>query len=637
MRPFGKGYGCPRKSISFFFLFFLVYLPSTWSEKITTLNELLIKAEEQRLYDDRVWHILLHYRPTPHGVKSLIDDPKYFLSPEGKENPRAELEATLRAFFEHENTGDSHPKCRFIARYEWLKMKLNIDEAIFSDIMCKDFNEIMNNIVQPKSLVLVFPTFFLNNPASMFGHTLLRIDSTYQSKLLAHAANYGAYVDDSGILYPFKGIFGLYKGFYKVTPYYNKVKEYNDIEQRDMWEYYLKFSEEEVKRVFTHLWELRDIYSYYYFFDENCSYNLLFLLEAARPSLKLTENAGLWVIPVDTLRIVKESGIVEKILFRPALVTRIRYLASQLDREYQKKALKIVEGETVPAQIIYDDNISTIKKVSIFDLAIETIQYKFNKQNLTKDEYLKIFLPVLMARSSLPALETDLEVPRPPAPEKGHFSSRFSAGLGMRGDRPFFELRYRPAYHSLIDPDSGYVEGSQIVFVDTVIRMYSQNNLKLFAVDLLDIISLSPRDTFFKPFSWKFKTGLTNKICRDKNEHLIYYLDTGLGITYKNESLGLYYLLTEISLNLGRRLKDNYALGIGIGIGTIRTITNFWKINLLAEFLSYELGEKFQEKKITAIQTVRIDQNNSFNLSIKWSDLFHNEQTEVTVNWNHYF
>ena len=51
-----------------------------------------------------------------------------------------------------------------------------------------------------------------------------------------------------------------------------------------------------------HLWELSAIYSDDDFFDENRSFNLLFLMEAARPSLHLTDRNWRWTIPVDTIR-----------------------------------------------------------------------------------------------------------------------------------------------------------------------------------------------------------------------------------------------------------------------------------------------------------------------------------------------
>lgn len=635
MRLFSKGYGYLIEFISLFILFFTISAPApAQSEERPFLNELLKKAEEEKLYNNRYWQILLHYKPKRSGFESFIDDPRFFLSPDGKEKPEAELEATLRAFYQSDKKDDEHPKCRFIARYEWLKEKLDIDESVFSDIVCKDFNNTIDNVVQPRSLVLVFPAFYMNNPASMFGHTLLRIDSSYQSKLLSHAVNYAAYIDDSGILYPFKGIFGFYKGYYKVFPYYERVKEYNDIEQRDMWEYRLNLSEEEVRRMFMHIWELRDIYSFYYFFDENCSYNLLFLLEAAKPSFILTDKTGPWVIPVDTLRAVKNSGIVASTEFRPAMATRIRYIASLLNEDSQKTALKIVEQEIDPDQILDIDN---NEKIKILDLAIEIIQYKYNKQKLTRDEYSKLFLSALRARSTLGNPDENSFIPIPKQPEEGHFSSRFSLGIGVKGDNPFQELRYRPAYHNLIDPDDGYLVGSQIVFADTAVRYYTNGKIRLETFDLIDIVSLSPRNNFFKPLSWKVKTGLTQKMGIDKDEHLIYQLDTGFGIAFQHEFIGLYYALAEASLNVGGEFKDNYALGVGIGVGTVKQITDLWKVNLSAEALFYKLGERFQENKVSAVQTLRLDQNNSLNLSLSWYEIFGNERPEVKLNWNYYF
>jgi len=352
------------------------------------LQGLLNKVEEKKLYNHRYWQVLLHYKPAYTGFKSLIDDSRFFLSSDGKTDPKAELEATIRALFQSDVKNDTHPKCRFVARYEWLKQELNLDESQFANITCTEFNSVINNTIQPKSVVLVFPASYMNNPASMFGHTLLRIDGIYQSKLLSYAANYAAYVDDGlGLLYMFKGIFGYYKGYFKVFPYYERIKEYNDTEQRDMWEYSLSFSEEEVSRMFRHLWELKDIYSDYYFFDENCSYNLLFLLEAARPSLRLTDGAGLWVMPVDTIRAVKKSGMMENITFRPAKASKIRHIASLLNDDYQKEAIKIADNKISPDSIA---NIQGGEKIKTLDLAIEVAQYRYNNNELTKDEYLKL-------------------------------------------------------------------------------------------------------------------------------------------------------------------------------------------------------------------------------------------------------
>lgn len=634
LRLFAKRYGLFKLSIPFFILYFSLFYPTlARPEENQYLDELLKKAEEIKLYNDRYWEILLHYKSTTSGLKSLIDDPNFFLSPYGKENPEVELKATLMAFFKSTKKDDDHPKCRFIARYEWLKEKLNIDGRVFSDISCNDFHNILNN-VQPKFAVLVFPAFYMNNPSSLFGHTLMRIDSSYQSKLLSHAVNYAAHVEDAGILYPIKGIFGFYKGYFKVFPYYDKIKEYNDTEQRDMWEYSLNLSEEEVRKMFLHLWELKDIYSYYFFFDENCSYNLLFLLEAARPSLNLTDSFGPWVIPVDTIRAVKNSGVVRNMEFRPAMSTRIRYIASLLDEGSQIKAIKIAEDKLDPDSI---EIIDKEKRVNILNLATETIQYRYNSKVLNKDEYLKLFLSTLKERSKLGKSDDDpYNIPAPSPPENGHFSNRFSLGFGIKEGDLFGEFKYRPAYHSLTDADDGFLEGSQIVFLDTGVR-YSEGKIRLWNLDLIDITSLSPRDHFFKPLSFKIKTGLTSKMLRDEDVHLVYQLNPGLGLSYKNRFSGLSYLLAEADLNLSGELEDNYSLGIGILAGTIKKITDFWKLNLQAEALFFGFGEKFQEYKASVVQGFRLSQNNSLDLSYSWNNIFHNDQYEAKLNWNYYF
>ncbi|MFX4232194.1 DUF4105 domain-containing protein, partial [Aliarcobacter butzleri] len=61
-------------------------------------------------------------------------------------------------------------------------------------------------------------------------------------------------------------------------PYYEKIKEYNNLVQRDVWEYDLNLSQEEINKLVLHTWVLKDSYANYYFFKENCSYNVLWLL-----------------------------------------------------------------------------------------------------------------------------------------------------------------------------------------------------------------------------------------------------------------------------------------------------------------------------------------------------------------------
>lgn len=154
---------------------------------------------------------------------------------------------------------------------------------------------------------------------------------------------------------------------------------------------------------------------------------------------------------------------------------------------------------------------------------------------------------------------------------------------------------------------------------------------------MIDIVSLSPRNNFFKPLSWKVKTGFAEKMFRDKNKHFVYQLNPGFGLAYKNEGIGLWYALADASLNAGGKFKDSYAAGIGMQIGAIKKITDSWKMNLSAEILLYGIREWFQEKRASLVQTFTLNRNNSLNLSIAWEEIFRSEQTEIQLSWNYYF
>src|SRR6266496_3739242 len=278
------------------------------------LNELIARSRALRLDERRQWHRLLHYSPdlTGPGVHGLADAPRFYLARDGKTNPRSELEATLAVFFSdvEETQQVQNPQCAFIARYRWLDNQLGFDPARMPRRRCPRF-EAWRAALNPQSVTLVFPVAYLNNPPSMYGHTLLRIDAKDQdekTRLLAYAINYAANTDEkNGVAFTIGALIGSYPGMFSMLPYYLKLREYSDLENRDIWEYELNLTPEEIERLLMHVWELAPVYFDYWFFDENCSYYLLEVLEVARPSLDLTSRFRWWAIPSDTVRVVLEQ------------------------------------------------------------------------------------------------------------------------------------------------------------------------------------------------------------------------------------------------------------------------------------------------------------------------------------------
>jgi hypothetical protein len=199
-------------------------------------------------------------------------------------------------------------------------------------------------------------------------------------------------------------------------------------------------------------------------------------------------------------------------------------------------------------------------------------------------------------------------------------------------------LRIRPAYHELSDSDRGYVEGSQIIFTGVGVRYYFESErLKLQNLDLIDIISISPRDDFFQPLSWKVRTGLSQKLGEDGSDHLVYDLTTGGGFAWKSSAVGLFYVFAEAEADLGGRSEERWAVGAGGSAGVIRSIGDRWKIHLSGRDLYYALGDDHNSLTFSLQTDYALTANSSVSAAVRWIKAYSNSDTEGTLFWHVYF
>ena len=63
------------------------------------MDALVAQAKVVELADRREWLRLGHWRPRISGRRVMPMDPGFFLSREGRTDPEAELEATIRSLF----------------------------------------------------------------------------------------------------------------------------------------------------------------------------------------------------------------------------------------------------------------------------------------------------------------------------------------------------------------------------------------------------------------------------------------------------------------------------------------------------------------------------------------------------------
>ncbi|MBI3480971.1 MAG: DUF4105 domain-containing protein [Nitrosomonadales bacterium] len=584
-----------------------------------------MKSKQLRLAERPEWQKLVHYVPNPisSGVHGLVDSPQFYNAPDGKSNPQAELEATLASFYSsiEESNEQQNPQCLFIARYTWLDEQLAFDPQRLPRQTCKRYQQ-WHATLNPNGLTLIFASAYINSPSSMYGHPLVRVDAKDQdehTRLLAYAITFAANTNETnGIAFAVNGLFGGYPGMFSILPYYLKVREYSDLENRDIWEYQLNLSPEEIDRVLMHAWELGSVYFQYYFFDENCAYHLLGLLQVARPELDLTSQFRWWAIPADSVRaIARQPDMVKKVVYRPASATVVKYRLEGL----QQTERKLVSDLSTRHMTVNDSTLHTLpneRTALVLEASQDYVGYRraIGKQDVADSA--ELARELLTARSHLDVMGKTPSVPVPAThPDQGHGSSRMTFGAGRRGGQNFQELSARATYHDIMDSDDGYARGAQIEFFSLALRHYDSSTDRVEQFNPVSILSLTPRDDFFQPMSWKISAGWHRVRTPNGEEPLAFALNGGAGTTWSNQNnTALWYALIDGSTRLNSNLVNGYALGAGASAGTLFDISPRWRLHGYARSIRYFLGQLDTAHTIGMEQRMTLGRNLALRIDV---------------------
>ena len=590
----------------------------------------------QQLANDPFWLSLGHYEAGKlKGWRSYVSDKKFFLAADGAHHPDAELKATVDALYAPANLGEKHPQCVYPARTRWLKDQLHLTDLPAVD--CAEFKQWFKDVA-PHSAVMIFPAAYLNSPSSMFGHTLLRIDQadvqSNNTALLSYAINFGAYIEgsDNSILYAWKGLMGGYPGLFALVPYQEKLSEYRSLENRDLWEYRLNLTQVETERMVEHVWELKQIQFDYFFFDENCSYRLLELLQVARPGLRLTEQFPLTAIPTDTVKAVKEAGLVEKIDYRPSRERELLERAKPLDGDEQQWVLKISDDQKQLQQAAFKA-LPRERQALIIDAAYRLGRYRANGLERDTARSQRSF-ELLRAINQNPA--PDLKIQPPGLPEDGHESRTWQAGIGTRGDKAFGEYGLRMAYHDLNDNAEGFPLGAQIEILQMKLRQYEGNHWQLQQLDLATIRSLTPRNALLQPWSWQVTGGLERVPGKHDDETLVAHVNGGAGSTWQLRDDMLGFALGTVRVEHNNDFSEAISPAAGFNTGVL------WK-NPLGNLSLEAKGDFFTNGEVRRSLSLNQQWELSRNLGLRLSAQREYSHLSSPVNevmlevkWYHY-
>lgn len=614
------------------------------------IEDLQARAAQLKLSASPTWRALLHYENNwlGAGVHSTVASDGFFLAPDGKRNPAAELNATLAALFSTADVAsrDKPAGCVFVARRRFLVKALDIDTARLPEFGCSDYRQ-WRRALSPEQISLIFPTAFPNSPSSMFGHTLLRIDSSRKQRsteLLAYAVNFAAAAgnDNHGLAFAWKGLTGGYPGVFGLFPYYEKVKQYAWIEHRDVWSYPLDLDDTEVARMVDHLWEMDGVEFDYYFLTKNCAYQLLSLLEAARPSLRLTEQYSWYAIPADTIRTLADvPNLMGTPRYRPSLETTLRWQADQLTAVQRELAIAVAAGRA-PLDGSRLQALPEREQAAVLEVAHDYLYYQLQSDNAEAEAGPEHANAILLARSRIAQPSPFARVPAPETPpDQGHRTLRLASSAVYEAGDLSLGLRLRPAYHDLLDDPGGYTDGAQVNFLDLGLRLDPDDGkVRIDDLRVLNIVSLSPRGDLFKPISFTLDTGFRRRpsshVFDDAPNDLGYYFQGGPGLAWGGDDL-LGYVFGLASLDANPAFAPEYAVGAGASIGVLAHAGAGVQLRLEAGMLDYVAGDNGHHGWARAAAQIGLSRGLALRGEFGWEDTAVDAGARAVLGINTYF
>lgn len=508
----------------------------------------IARATARRLGEEPQWLRLLHYERTLFGWKSRAEESPFFLTGKsGRTSPAEELEAFLQHAFEPAGEGRPPVLCRFPARRSWLEGRLDGLADALPAVDCPEFDAYVRQ-VGATGASLVFSSYFLEAPASAFGHTLLRLhrtDARDGTELLDFGINYAAEVDtENALLYGLKGLFGLFPGQLTAQPYYYKVREYNDYESRDLWEYELELDSDELAMLVAHVWELGSARFSYWYASENCSFFMLAMLEAAVGRWSLTGGLPPWTVPVDTVKALVKAGGVRDVRYRPSAREVLRARSRTLSTEELALAQALVDevGQELPATL------PKSRAAAVLDVAIDAFDVRnASAVLLSADAQIEAERRTLLGRRSeipLRSVRPALEPRASARPHESLGSQRLELGVGWtrNADRWFMPLGYRVALHDFAESSRGFGALARIEFLSTALRVgHEQTGLE--RLSLVRAGSFVPWTSFQKRMSWTFDAGVRGAPGWACATCLSGYLGVGSGVTFATDARGVAFVL----------------------------------------------------------------------------------------------
>lgn len=563
-----------------FKLLILIHFSYFYSLASTNIEEQTI----DKLSEDTTWLKLLHYK----NNKSDLLNKDFFLSKNGNINPKEELRQTIKSYYDTSiKKDDSHPRCKYPARYYWLSKNIKLQNYQVIEPYCKALDK-WDFFKNTDSVSLMLVSGYLGNPASTFGHSFVKLNTKNNTNDLFNLSiNYGALVPNNEpiIKYIFKGILGGYEAGFSDKYFYTQDLIYSHTEFRDMWEYKLNLSKEQKELYILHFWEIIGKKFKYYFLSENCAYKVSESLELITDE-KFISKKEKWYAPIETFNTLEESN-------KP-LINSINYIPSQQRVIYAKYNLLPKEEKDLVTKAINNNlqdldellnKTDTNSKIETLNFLLDYYKYLIIKEPKNK-EYEETKNKILLKRLLLPIKEKTKEnIKDLKSPAKGNKPILVKTGLSKMQNKDYYNTLGFSIF-ALEEIGDNNLEFAELVVADTQIG-YKFNKSDLF-LDSFDLIRIKKLKTNYLDWnedinlSWKLNIGakLDYSKYKDKNFYTS-FVNASLGRAYKiNQDIYTYMMIDTKAKNRYPYIEFTPNINLDFAYQNLKTSLSYgYKLN----------------------------------------------------------
>lgn len=603
--------------------FFLLF---TAPPLISNEAGILIIDEIKALGNSSAWHGILDYSESELEVK----DSKQYLSSINNFSPQEELKLSLIEYNEYLE-GRSNFFCRHPARAFFITHHIS-SLPKFNYQGCEEYTKWIED-GDITSISFMYVTGYLKNPASFFGHTLLKFNRGLGNKrqtLLERSLNYGAETNnDAALPYVVKGLIGKYKAALQEESFFRLSAEYQEFQMRDIYEYKLSLTDYQKNIILSYTYEMQFRKYDYYFLADNCAYRINRILGLALGDEPMPKTP--WKAPIDLLIKIHDSGLVTDIIYHPSQTTKMIASIELLPEEDKKLFYAVLNSK--PNQY---ENLESLESTSVKLAAIEYLNYLKLKAYKENDEVAlqdidKARKKILLNINPKKTFEKK-KVALTAFPHEINRPTRISYNaLQIRGEKIAHSFKLRGANFELLDKDKTKKTRSEFIFLSPKISYFDN---ELFFEELIFFKILSLNDLRIKipnenNVSWGVDISRKNlsKTCYPCS---ISSLTGTIGKSvYLNDS-STFYSLLDGSVHQSRKNSGNISSKIRAGF--LFDIKNT-KINVGFEKNKFEKNDKFNED--SNFIDIKFNMSKDYDFSIMY--VSSNKKSYSSIAINRYF